>query len=249
MRVSSTDLQNAFGKYLALVEKEDIIVVKNGKAVAKLIRYTEPDFFVVHEEAKGYRATRKISYEEYMELVNSSDQRYELIDGEVYLLASPSFQHQLVVNEIAWHFNNFFRGKTCLPLTAPLDIRLHGFAFKFEEDPNVVQPDIVVICDREKVSEDGKYEGIPTLIVEVLSPSTKTKRHDGQAKPLHEKRGFGVLDCHLDGRQILQYAFSQDRDVESLITVRTGETIRSAVFKDLEISLDDIFRDFAGKQA
>ena len=74
---------------LPLVEKEDIIVVKNSKAVAKLIRYTEPDFFVVHEEAKGYRATRKISYEEYMELVNSSDQRYELIDGEVYLLASP----------------------------------------------------------------------------------------------------------------------------------------------------------------
>ena len=249
MRVSSTDLQNAFGKYLALVEKEDIIVVKNGKAVAKLIRYTEPDFFVVHEEAKGYRATRKISYEEYMELVNSSDQRYELIDGEVYLLASPSFQHQLVVNEIAWHFNNFFRGKTCLPLTAPLDIRLHGFAFKFEEDPNVVQPDIVVICDREKVSEDGKYEGIPTLIVEVLSPSTKTK--DMTAKlNLYMKSGvseYWIVD--MDGRQILQYAFSQDRDVESLITVRTGETIRSAVFKDLEISLDDIFRDFAGKQA
>ena len=64
MRVSSTDLQNAFGKYLALVEKEDIIVVKNGKAVAKLSRYTEPDFFVVHEEARGCRGTRKISYEE-----------------------------------------------------------------------------------------------------------------------------------------------------------------------------------------
>ena len=73
--------KNAFGKYLSLVEKEDIIVVKNGKTVAKLIRYTEPDHFLLHEEAKNYQSTRKISYEEYKNLVNSSDQRYELIDG------------------------------------------------------------------------------------------------------------------------------------------------------------------------
>ena len=91
MRVNTTDLQNAFGKYLALVEKEDIIVVKNGKSVAKLVRYREPDFHILHEEAKGYKSTRKISYEEYMELVNSSDQRYELIDGEVYCWRHPVF--------------------------------------------------------------------------------------------------------------------------------------------------------------
>jgi prevent-host-death family protein len=90
MRVTTTDLQNAFGKYLALTEQKDIIVVKNGKSVVKLVRYTEPDFFIVHEEAKSYHSTRRISYEEYMVLVESSDQRYELIAGEVYLLASPS---------------------------------------------------------------------------------------------------------------------------------------------------------------
>ena len=57
---------------------------------------------------------------------------------------------------------------------------------------------------------------------------------------------YWIVD--LDGRQILQYTFSQDRDVESLKTMKTGETIRSFVFKDLEIHLDDIFRDLAGKQ-
>lgn len=108
MRVTTTDLQNAFGKYLALVAKEDIIVLKNGKSVAKLIHYTEPDFFIVHEEVKDYQSTKKISYEEYVALVNSSDQRYELIDGEVYLLASPSFSHQVIVNEIAGYFYNYF---------------------------------------------------------------------------------------------------------------------------------------------
>ena len=67
------------------------------------------------------------------------------------------------------------QGKALQSVTAPLDIRLFGIATKFEEDPNVVQPDVVVICDRDKVNEDGRYEGIPTLVVEVLSPSTKSK--------------------------------------------------------------------------
>ena len=241
MRVNTTDLQNAFGKYLSLVEKEDIIVVKNGKTVAKLIRYTEPDHFLLHEEAKNYQSTRKISYEEYKNLVNSSDQRYELIDGEIYLLSSPSFRHQIVVKEIAGHFYNYFKGKPCQSLTAPLDVRLYGYATKFEEDPNVVQPDIVVICDEDKVDKDNKYVGIPTLIVEVLSPSTKGK---DMAVKLHLYMKSGVVEywiVDLENKTIIQYSFSYERDIKSLNTFREEDTIKSTVFEDLEIPLRDIF--------
>ena len=243
MRVSTTDLQNAFGKYLSLVEKEDIIVVKNGKSVAKLLHYTEPDFFVVHEEAKNYKLTRKISYEEYMALVNSSDQRFELINGEIYLMASPSFKHQIVVNEIAGHFYSYFKGKPCRSLTAPLDVRLFGFATKFEEDPNVVQPDVIVICDQEKVSEDSKYEGIPTLIVEVLSPSTKGK---DMAAKLNLYMKSGILEywiVNLENRSIIQYTFSQERDIDNMILLMEEDTVKSNVFADLEIPLKDIFEN------
>ncbi len=241
MRVNTTDLQNAFGKYLSLVEKEDIIIIKNGKSVAKLIRYTDPDYFLVHEEAKNYQSTKKVSYEEYMALVNSSDQRYELIDGEIYLLASPSFRHQIVVNELSWHFNNYFRKKPCRSLTAPLDVRLFGFATKFEEDPNVVQPDIVVICDEDKVNKDNKYEGIPTLIVEVLSPSTKGK---DMAIKLHLYMKSGVLEywiVDLENNRINQYSFSPERDIGSLNTFQEEDTIKSTVFEGLEIPLREIF--------
>lgn len=241
MRVNTTDLQNAFGKYLSLVEKEDIIVVKNGKSVAKLTRYTEPDFFLVHEEAKEYRTTRKASYEEYMALVESSDQRYELIDGEIYLLASPKVNHQMVVNEISGHFYNFFRGKKCRPLTAPLDVRLYGFATKFEEDPNVVQPDVVVICDLDKINSDNKYEGVPTLVVEVLSPSTKGK--DMVLKlNLYMKSGvaeYWVVD--LEQKSLTQYAFSPERDLSKVIAFREGDTISSTAFPGLEIPITQIF--------
>jgi len=243
MRIKTTDMQNAFGKYLSLAEKEDIIITKNGRSVAKLICYNEPDYFLVHEEAKKYQLPKKVSYEEYMELVESSDQRYELIDGEIYLLASPSFTHQVVVNELTGHFYNYFKGKPCRSLTAPLDIRLFGYATKFEEDPNVVQPDVVVICDEDKVNENNKYEGIPTLVVEVLSPSTKTK--DLVAK-LNLYMKSGVLEYWvviLENKSILQYSFSKERDIDCLQSCQQGDTIQSTVFPDLEISLPDIFSE------
>lgn len=231
MRVTTTDLQNAFGKYLALVEQEEIIVVKNEKSVAKLCRYTDPEAFIIHEEAKNYRSTRKISYEEYMDLVNSSDQRYELIDGEIYLLASPTFKHQVIVNEIAAHFYRYFKGKPCRSLTAPLDVKLFGLASKFEENPNVVQPDIMVICDEEKVTADSKYEGIPTLIVEVLSPSTKRK--DLAAK-LNLYMNSGVSEYWIvdpDEKTALQYIFNKERDIESLKTFSQNNTVYSTVLR------------------
>lgn len=240
MRINTTDLQNAFGKYLALVEKEDIIITKNGKNVAKLIHYSEPDYFLLHEEMGNYKSTRRISYEEYTAITNSSDQRYELIDGEIYLMASPSFQHQVVVNEIAWHFNNYFRKHPCKSLTAPLDVRLFGYATKFEEDPNVVQPDVIVICDLNKII-DNKYEGIPTLIVEVLSPSTKGK--DLAAK-LHLYMKSGVAEywiVNLESRNIVQYSFTTDRDIDSLTILMEADMIKSAVFGDLQIALEDLF--------
>ncbi len=240
MRVNSTDLQNSFGKYLSLVEKEDIIVVKNGKAVAKLVKYIEPQNFFVHEEAEGYRPGR-ITYQEYMDLVDSSDQRYELIDGEVYLMASPSFNHQLVVNEISWHFNNYFRERKCSSLTAPLDVRLSGYAIKFEEDPNVVQPDLLVICDQDKVNEDNKYEGIPTLIVEVLSPSTKGKDMINKLN-LYMKSGvleYWIVD--LEKKEITLYSFTEESELDNVLSYKKGDIIESAYFQGLKISLDDIF--------
>lgn len=243
MRVNTTDLQNAFGKYLSLAEKEDIIIIKNGKSVAKLIHYSEPDYFLVHEESRKYKSTKKISYEDYMALVNSSDQRYELINGEIYLLASPGFNHQVVTNEISVHFYNYFKGKPCRSLTAPLDVRLFGYATKFEEDPNVVQPDVLVICDEDKVNEDSKYEGIPTLVVEVLSPPTKGK--DMVTKlSLYMKSGvseYWIVDLH--SKSIIQYSFSQERDIDSLRTFWEGDTIKSTVFEGLEIPLREVFSE------
>ena len=239
MRVNATDLQNSFGKYLALAEKENIIITKNGRNVARLVGYNPPGYFVVHDESSKYQTSKKISYEEYTTLVKSSDQRYELIDGEIYLLASSSFYHQVIVNELAWHFSSYFRERPCRSLTAPLEVRL--FAFALEKEPNVVQPDIIVICDEDRINEENKYEGIPSLVVEVVSPATKGK--DMITKPnLYMKSG--ILEYWIvnpENKTITQYTFTGNRKLKNIKEYGRNEKICSSVFENLEIPLQAIF--------
>lgn len=69
-------------------------------------------------------------------------------------MASPSFRHQVVLLDILQPLLEFFRNHSCRVLTSPFDVRPKGYAEKFSEDPNVVQPDLVVICDEENVTDE-----------------------------------------------------------------------------------------------
>src|SRR5699024_4896057 len=126
----------------------------------------------VKEQQSEYRSSSGwVTYEDFLELTEKSEQRFELIDGVIYNLASPSYKHQHVVGELFGTFYNWFKGKKCVPLTSPFDVTF----FKEENNICVVQPDVVVICDMDNLDEKDKYKGIPTLVVEVLSPSTRSK--------------------------------------------------------------------------
>ena len=88
----------------------------------------------------------------------------------------------------------------------------------------------------KKISADNKYEGVPALVVEVLSPSTKGK---DMAAKLHLYMS-GVLEYWIADpaqKNIIQYSFSEDRDIKDMHTLTAGDTISSAVLKSLEIPL------------
>jgi len=74
----------------------------------------------------------------------------------------------------------------------------------------------VVICDEEKVNEDGKYEGIPTLIVEVLSPSSKGKDMVTKLSLYMKSDVPEYWIVNPENRSILQYFFSDNRDYRRL---------------------------------
>lgn len=239
MKVSSTELQNSFGKYLNIVKEiEEIIITKNGKSIAKLIPHEEPED-ILKEQTAEYLA-KITAYENYLELVENSEERYEFIDGEIYLLASPLFKHQVAVNEIFGHFYIWFKGKKCRPLTSPFDVKLFNKAKRFEDDPNVVQPDILVMCDEEKVTDKGKYEGIPTLVVEVLSKSTRSK---DMLKKLNLYMNSGIEEYWIvdtKKKEVYLHSF-KERDMNNYKVFVKDMTIESDIFEELKIPLKDIF--------
>ena len=119
------------------------------------------------------------------------EERAELLDGEVILMAPPSRVHQEISGELFRQLANFLEGKKCRVYAAPFAVRL----FERDGDPpeevnTVVEPDLSVVCDREKLDKRG-CKGAPDFIIEILSPSTQ--RHDRLVK-LEQYQRAGVRE-------------------------------------------------------
>jgi Uma2 family endonuclease len=98
-----------------------------------------------------------------------TDNRYEIIDGEAYMMSSPSVSHQAISGELFGQFWNFLKAKPCQVFAAPLDVRL--FPKDDNSDKTVVQPDLLVVCDGSKLADDKSCKGAPDMVIEILSPS------------------------------------------------------------------------------
>lgn len=108
------------------------------------------------------------------------DARYELIDGEAFLMApAPLIEHQEVAGEVFRQLANQLDGKPCRPYIAPVDVRLPRADEADAAIDTVVQPDVLVVCDQAKIDRRG-VRGAPDWLLEVLSPSTAA--HDQIAK-------------------------------------------------------------------
>ena len=115
-------------------------------------------------------------------------ERIEIINGEAFMMATPSSRHQEVSGELFRQLANFLEGKQCKVYPAPFGVRLFEQAGDRPEDVDtMVEPDISVVCDRSKIDRHG-CKGAPDLIIEILSPSTR--RHDRLVKlNLYQRAG------------------------------------------------------------
>ena len=253
MKVSSTEIQNNFGKYLILAGKEDIIITKNGTEVARLtagdniLNQKEIMDSVIKEEAIDYYVSendlcgRKATYEEFLKLTkDNEDSRYEYIDGEIYVLSSPKTPHQTALMELTGAFYNWFQGKKCRPMIAPYDITLK----RNKNNINVVQPDLMVICDlEEKLGGDGYYKGIPSLTLEIVSGNTVQK---DLLKKMNLYMNTGVQEYWMVYpfyKTIIIHQFN-DRKIIGTRSYEAGDgtTAESFIFAGLSIDLDKVFR-------
>lgn len=148
----------------------------------------------------------KISYADLLEF--DDDKRYELIDGVPYLMSSPSVLHQEILGEIYYQLKSYLKGKKCRVFISPLDVKLSGMVDNKKEF-NVVQPDIMVVCDQNKIQEKNIL-GAPDLAIEIISPSNAN--HD-KVRKLNLYQNFGIKEywmVSLEEQNILILTLNQE---------------------------------------
>jgi Uma2 family endonuclease len=173
---------------------------------------------------------KRFTYAEYRKWDDS--ERWELIDGVPYnMTPAPTTRHQSILTKLVSRIDAFLAGKTCKPFVAPTDVVFDEY--------NVVQPDLLVVCDLSKITE-ANIQGAPDLVVEILSPATSRKdRREKMA--LYERFGvreYIVIDpanetverfVHVDGHYGSPDVFGWD------------EAMTTSVFPELELKLWEIF--------
>jgi len=170
------------------------------------------------------------TYKEYVTW--PEDQRWEIIDGEAYSMTpAPSIRHQEISRYLISLFAQFFKERGCKPFHAPTDVVL--------DERNIVQPDLLVICDKSKITE-ANIQGAPDLVVEILSPSTalKDKR---EKKALYERFGVREYLIVYPAEELVE-RFSVDGGRYGTAEVfGWDETLPLAIFPELTLNLWEVF--------
>jgi Uma2 family endonuclease len=184
---------------------------------------------------------KNFTYEDYVQW--GEDHRWELIDGTVFNMSpSPSRKHQKISMELAWQLRTFLKDKSCEVYAAPFDVRLPEHDEPDDEIKTVVQPDISVICDREKLDDKG-CRGAPDLIIEIVSPFTA--RRDMKDKLfLYEHHGVKEYwIVHPEEKIIMQYKLEKNNRCGRAAIFTDEDTILTDILPGLTIDLHLVFKE------
>lgn len=169
-------------------------------------------------------------------------ERLELIKGWIYKMSpAPRRVHQKIEGNLFLKIGSYFEHKSCDVYQSPFDVRLLKNKGQTDQEiTTVVQPDICVICDLEKLDDRGCL-GAPDLIIEVLSPSTMKKDYY-EKFDLYEENG--VKEYWLvnpEGRS-LQIFYLENGQYQEFDTLEDKEEIISSkLFPELSIPMTSVF--------
>ena len=160
------------------------------------------------------------------------DKRVEVFDGVIYDMASPSQAHQTISMELSTLINTYIKKKkgSCRVFTAPFDVKLSDHPL------TIVQPDIMVICDKNKL--DGKRcNGAPDFIIEIVSPGNPA---DDYIRKLYNYKNAGVREYWIvdPNRQLVTVNYFET----NMLTIQYSfdSIIKVNIYDDLLINFSEI---------
>ena len=180
------------------------------------------------------------TYQDYKNFDDSM--RCEIIEGKIVMMApSQTILHQEVLGNVAVLISDFVKGKKCKACISPLDVLL-DYEYKGENSDIILQPDLLVLCDKNKLDKRGIL-GAPELVVEILSPST-LKYDLGKKMELYLAYGvkeYWIVDPHA---KTIHLNYEVNKDYEETIFYLDEpdkNIIKSRLFEGLEIPLNEVF--------
>ena len=180
---------------------------------------------------------RRYTYADYKNWELKEGERWELINGVAHAMAAPSRRHQDVSMAISSQFYVYLEGKPCRVYAAPFDVRL--FCEDDERDDTVVQPDILVVCDKHKLADEG-IRGAPDLAIEILSPSDSAIEMEEKRQLYWEAgvREYWVVDPK--NNTVAVYCF-RDGEISANKTYKAADTVPVGILPGFGIELDRVF--------
>lgn len=176
------------------------------------------------------RQAPRFTYEDY--LLMPEDRRYELIEGDIYMVPSPTTRHQRIAGRIYRRLTDFAEDRNLGEvLTAPLDVKFSQY--------DVVQPDLLFVTkERSNILRD-RVEGAPDLLIEILSPDSRSRDLTLKRKLYfrHGVQEYWIVDP--EGKAIEVLSPGQ-RDFRVAGIYRVGEILQSQLMPDLRIHLAEI---------
>lgn len=185
----------------------------------------------------------RFTYAEYLDW--TGDERWELIEGEAFLVPSPGRRHQEIVVALLVQIAAFLESDDgqrtgCRVYVAPFDVRLPKNDEPDGEITTVVQPDLAVICDPAKLDRAG-CRGAPDWVIEVLSPATAA-RDLSRKRDLYEEHGvreYWIVDP--DARTLL--AHHLDPAYAAAQAASPTQQSQPRTLPRLTLDWDRVFRD------
>lgn len=159
-------------------------------------------------------------------------QRAELIDGQFYFMAPPSYKHQRLLMEISATIREYIRKQqgNCEVIPAPFAVNLDA------EDKSWVEPDISVICDKSKLTDKG-CTGAPDFIIEIVSASSR-KMDYSRKNALYSESGvreYWIVDPEKERTTVYRY----EEDAAPII-IPFNENIVVGIYGDLSIRVSNL---------
>ena len=162
------------------------------------------------------------------------DIRAEVFDGQIFYMAGPSQDHQTISMELSTIINTYIKNKhgSCKVFHAPFDVKLSDTPL------TIVQPDIMVVCDKNKL--DGKRcNGAPDFIIEIVSDSNAA---DDYIRKLYYYKNYGVREYWIvDPRRKTVTVNYFEEDILN-IPYTFDSIIKVYIYDDLYINFSDIAR-------